>query len=65
MNTMTRLYQNEAELDLVSLHRILVHLEVVAIGATASQDLDEQREEHGIVEGKFQLDVSQVTGAVL
>ena len=59
------MYQNQMELDLVSLHCILVHLEVMTIGAAASQDLDKKREEHGVVEGEFQFDVSQVTGAVL
>ena len=37
----------------------------MTIGAAASQDLDKKREEHGVVEGEFQFDVSQVTGAVL
>lgn len=43
-------HQNQAELNLVSLHRILVHLEVMAVGATATQNLDEECEEHGVVE---------------
>lgn len=58
-------HQNQAELNLVSLHRILVHLEVMAVGATATQNLDEECEEHGVVERKFEFDVTQVTGAIL
>ena len=52
-------------MNLVSLHCILVHLEVVAVGATATQNLDEQCEEHGVVERKFKFDVTQMTRAIL
>ena len=58
-------YKNQTELDFVALHHELVHLEAVAILASATQNLDQEREQHGVVNRQLQLDVAKMSGTVL
>ena len=57
--------QNQAELDLVALNHVLVHLEAVTVLARAAQNLDQEGEQHGVVDGQLQLDMTQMARTVL
>ena len=58
-------YKNQTELDFVALYHELVHFEAVAILASAAQNLDQERKQHGVINGQLQLDVAKMSGTVL
>ena len=61
----TQTDQNQTELNFKTLYCILVQLEVMTIGTTATKNLDQQGKEHGIVERKLQLNMAQMTRTIL
>ena len=58
-------YKNQTELNFISFHHVLIHLETMTILASATENFDQKRKQHGIIDRQFQFNMTKMTRTIL